>query len=305
MTTPPDRSATRAILREIVRNIPEASGDTASFASDRLDTGAGGDAHVVGSRESGISALAVQVMARLRAEGRAQEMSHDIQRALGSPVVTALAHALCEDDDDAELIVDDLLSAGLTLEDLCLDHLAPAARLLGDWWDNDKLPFTDVTIASARIHAIMRRISRAAPTPMARSQVRGAVFVAVPGEQHTLGVIMAADMFRRKGWDVGLLVGLTHDEVMARLTRDDRGVIGLSCSGDHSCAALGRLMTSLRRHRPDAQLVIAGQVVSDPRRIAALPAADAIVTCAVEAEAVIAGLEQAIAPRARRAGRSA
>ena len=50
----------------------------------------------------------------------------------------------------------------------------------------------------------------------------GPFFCAVPGEQHTLGVMMAADLFRRNGWDVGLLIGVDHAEIVERLERDDR-----------------------------------------------------------------------------------
>jgi methanogenic corrinoid protein MtbC1 len=76
-----------------------------------------------------------------------------------SPMATALATALCDDKTDiADLMVDDLLEAGVSVEDVCLDHLAPAARCLGEWWENDRLPFTDVTMATARIQSMLRRM---------------------------------------------------------------------------------------------------------------------------------------------------
>lgn len=244
------------------------------------------------------AALAERAMARLRAETCVDGISAETRDALGSPMVTALAHALCDDEDEtADLIVDDMIAAGLSVEEVCLDHLAPAARRLGEWWDKDRLPFTDVTLASARIQTMMRRMSQAAPRNRHAPHDRGAIFVAVPGEQHTLGVMMAADLFRRKGWDVGLLVGLSHDNLMARLVRDDRAVIGLSCSGDHSCAALARLMEALRRRRPDARLILSGQIVRNAERVAKLPAADALVASACEAEAEILKLEAMLAMR--------
>ena len=244
------------------------------------------------------TALAERAMARLRAETCADGISADTRDALGAPMVTALAHALCDDEDEtADLMVDDMIAAGLSVEEVCLDHLAPAARRLGEWWDKDRLPFTDVTLASARIQTMMRRMSQAAPRNRHAPHDRGAIFVAVPGEQHTLGVMMAADLFRRKGWDVGLLVGLSYDDLMARLVRDDRAVIGLSCSGDHSCAALARLMEALRRRRPEARLILSGQIVRDAGRLAALPAPDALVATAAEAEAEILKLEAMLAGR--------
>ena len=209
-----------------------------------------------------------------------------------SPLATALANALCDDTTDvADLMVTDLRDAGLSVEDICLDHLAPAARCLGEWWENDRLPFTEVAMATSRIQAMLRRMPTKRIVPCALDQP-GAVFCAVPGEQHTLGVMMAADLFRRNGWDVGLLLGLEHQEIVGRLERDDRPVIGLSCSGDHSANALERLMIALRKRRPDAKIILSGQIATDAEALRRLPKPDAVVTGMEDAEAVMARLSE-------------
>lgn len=240
---------------------------------------------------SGLSDLVDRALARLSRESGAGIVSKEARTCMQSPVATALAHALCDDASDlADLMVEDLMEAGLSVADVCLDHLAPAARCLGQWWENDRLPFTEVTLATARIQSILRRmpIGRAMPRG---AVARGAVFCAVPGEEHTLGVMMAADLFRRDGWDVSLLVGLGHDDLMARLARDDRDVIGLSCSGNHSLDALELVMQQVRAQRPDARLILSGQVAADPEALARLPRADATVTSMAEAEAELARLD--------------
>jgi methanogenic corrinoid protein MtbC1 len=238
-----------------------------------------------------LSGFAETALARLCAETRPGDSVGDARSILGDPCAAAMAYALCDEDDGAaSLLVDDLLEAGVSVGDVCLDHLAPAARRLGDLWDRDKLPFTDVTLASARIQAILRRLP-ADRTAVRVNHDRGAVFGAVPGEQHTLGVMMAADLFRRNGWDVGLMIGLTHDEMIARISRDDRRVIGLSCSGDHSYPALRRLLAALAKARPDAELLLSGQIVRAPDRIADLPARVVLVPDMATAEAEMERIE--------------
>ncbi|MDG4650626.1 cobalamin-dependent protein [Roseibacterium sp. SDUM158017] len=234
--------------------------------------------------EESLSQLATRALTRLHAERHASVLSDEAQACIRVPLATALATALCDDATDiADLMVGDLVEAGLSVEEICLDYLAPAARCLGEWWEGDRLPFTEVTMATARIQAMLRRLPAGRRgTPSAGA--KGAVFCAVPGEEHTLGVVMAADLFRRIGWDMGLLIGLEHDEILSRLKRDDRAVIGLSCSGDHSLPALGRLMTSLRRARPDARLIVSGRIAGDARAVASLPEPDAVVTCMADAE---------------------
>ncbi|MCU4654106.1 cobalamin-dependent protein [Roseibacterium sp. SDUM158016] len=208
-----------------------------------------------------------------------------------SPIATALAVALCDDETDvADLMVADLIDAGVPVEEICLEHLAPAARCLGEWWENDRVPFTEVTMATSRIQSLLRRMPKGGIAVRAFG-AKAAVFCAVPGEQHTLGVMMAADLFRRNGWDVGLLLGLEHAEILARLERDDRCVIGLSCSGDHSFAALQRLMQALREVRPGARIILSGQIAGDPAALSRLPEPDAVVRTMEEAETEMTRLE--------------
>lgn len=246
-------------------------------------------------RPSDLSKLAQSAMARLCAEMRAQPERPDAHKVLGDPCAAALAYALCDVDDlAASVLVEDLLEAGLSVEDVCLDHLAPAARHLGELWDKDRLPFSEVALASARIQAILRRMPASRITPSC-AQGKGAVFAAVPGEQHTLGVMMAADLFRRNGWDVGLMVGMTHDELVSRISRDDRPVIGLSCSGDHSFPALRRLLAALARTRPAAHILLSGQIIKDAAMIADLPAPVTLVADVVEAEAEMIRIEAMLA----------
>lgn len=240
----------------------------------------------------GLSDLAAKAMARVFENTGAGDLSEEAKACMQSPLASALATALCDDKTEiADMMVNDLIDAGVSVEDVCLDHLAPAARCLGEWWETDKLPFTDVAMATSRIQSMLRRM------PSDRSGVRalssnGAVFCAVPGEQHTLGVMMAADLFRRNGWDVGLLLGLEHAEIVQRLERDDRKVIGLSCSGDHSVTALERLMIALRKRRKDARIILSGQIANDADALSRLPKPDAIVSSMEQAEACMAELSR-------------
>ncbi|AHM03996.1 hypothetical protein roselon_01617 [Roseibacterium elongatum DSM 19469] len=238
-----------------------------------------------------VAALVEKAMNRLCSERRSADISDAARGVLGSPVAAALACALCDiDDESAELIVADMIAAGVSVEEVCIDHLAAAARHLGDLWESDRLPFMDVTLATARIQQIMRKMPAPRKTTSAPATAASgaAVFCAVPGEQHTLGVIMAADLFRRNGWDVGLILGQEHDEVVARLARDDRPVIGLSCSGAHSRPALVRVIHAVREVRPTAHLVLSGRILSDPHLMEGLPPVDACIGSIEQAKAEIA-----------------
>jgi methanogenic corrinoid protein MtbC1 len=194
------------------------------------------------------------------------------QRATKYPVLTHRAshdeiERLCialtsKDNEAAKRAVMQISADGASPDLIYLTYLAGAARLLGEWWDDNRLSFVDVAIGTSRIYAIMRGMSHLfLPTQL--TQIRGAVFASVPGETHTLGVNMAADLFRKEGWDIQLLLGLSHDDLIAEMVQYKPILIGLSCSGRHSASALAKLVIGLRLSNPGAFIMVSGRVLDE------------------------------------------
>lgn len=237
--------------------------------------------------------LAQQAMAKVVSESRraAEAKQLQVQVTVQSPnrsvqvtdMIKALSHA---DPSRAEVLVADLLTSGVGVQDLCLEHLAPAARELGVYWEHDMMPFADVSMATARIQSIVRSIpsQRLAQRGLLE---RGALFAAVPDEAHTLGIVMAADHFRRRGWDVDLLIGMDHNALMRAIVQDDRHVVGLSCAGRQTARGLRELIHEIRRCRPDMAVVISGHVLGDAHTLQRLPYVDGVVHDLATAETVI------------------
>ncbi|MBY4894757.1 cobalamin-dependent protein [Rhodobacteraceae bacterium N5(2021)] len=232
-------------------------------------------------------------MAKVVAESRDTAARQQTLGQTPSPHISELASALADTDHSvAEARIAELLKAGVGVPDLCLEHLAPAARELGERWERDALQFADVTMATARIQSILRSIPSTHKAKAGPSE-GGALFAAVPGEAHTLGVIMAADHFRRMGWDVGLLIGMEHGELCRRIAKDDRTVIALSCAGRHSAPALHMLVEELRGLRPDIGIVLSGNVLNDKAVMQSLPRFDGVVDGLATAEKVLNGVAEA------------
>ncbi len=117
---------------------------------------------------------------------------------------TAFATLLLDPDPTpAERHVAALRRRGLPVDSLYLDVIAPAARLLGEWWEADKCSFTDVTLATGRLQQMLRENGLSSDTrPLPASEGRRVLLVPAPGEQHSLGLLMVAEFFRQAGWDV-------------------------------------------------------------------------------------------------------
>lgn len=193
-----------------------------------------------------------------------------------SDEIDALSEALMSADDGAAIaLIEQAQKEGASYEALCQSYLAEASRRLGRWWEEDKISFYRVTIAAGRIYAILRslRLQRLVPLPDLR---RSAIFVAVPGEDHTLGITIAADMAREAGWDIELFIGHSHDELVSILCDRDTAIIGLSAGSKRSLPALIKLIVALRISNPEAKIMICGQIASRDLNLAGITGADAV-----------------------------
>jgi methanogenic corrinoid protein MtbC1 len=187
-----------------------------------------------------------------------------------------LCVALISDDDKAaaEMIIG-VRAEGMAPEDIYLKYLAASARMLGKWWEEDRVSFVDVTVGTGRMYAIMRGMKHHF-IPAFDLVEKSAVFAAVPGETHTLGVRMAADLFRKDGWDIALKIGLDHDDLVSDIEKSPSSIVGLSVSGRHSVEALSRLVVALNICCPQAPLVVCGHDIEEIRPLLSLAGLDGV-----------------------------
>lgn len=110
---------------------------------------------------------------------------------------------LSHDEDVALASIQTLRLRDVPIERIFLELLAPTARYLGELWDEDLCNFTDVTVGLGRLQRVLREMSPALGQSVEHpSQGRRVLLLPSPGEQHTFGLVMVAEFFRRAGWDV-------------------------------------------------------------------------------------------------------
>jgi methanogenic corrinoid protein MtbC1 len=239
--------------------------------------------------ESALAALAQEVVQRV-----AQNLTLVPPQgaAFTDRDVNAFCVALVSDDPNAAAtLIEEVQRRGVSYDAICLSYVAAAARQMGEWWDNDKISFYSVTVGAGRLYAILRilRLHRPASVPDMR---RFAVFASVPGENHTLGITMAADLARTRGWDIDLLVGLSHDDLLAELATRKPALIGLSASGKRSMPALTQLIVAQRIASSDTRIVVCGQIAKVAVNLVGVTGADA---AALDFETAYAQMERLIA----------
>ncbi len=110
---------------------------------------------------------------------------------------------LAPDENVAHACIEAMRTSGISVETIYTDLLAPVARYLGVLWEEDLCDFTEVTVGLGRLQQVLRELSPAFGQSNASTSGSRVLLLPGPGEQHTFGLVMVAEFFRRAGWDVG------------------------------------------------------------------------------------------------------
>ncbi len=127
--------------------------------------------------------------------------------------------------------------------------LAPAARRLGELWENDECSFADVTVAVTKIRHMA--IATAPLFPIHTFDDDGTtpriLVTTVPGEQHTIGVHLSVEAFRSEGWSVWSGTPRSTSELIDLVALEHYDVIGLSVSANRNLPVVAEAIVDVRR----------------------------------------------------------
>jgi methanogenic corrinoid protein MtbC1 len=179
-----------------------------------------------------------------------------------------------------------LLQAGIEIESVYLSLLTPAARQLGVMWETDACTFVDVTVGLARIHTLMRdHLPGFHRNGTDEANGFSVLLTPAADEQHTFGLAMVAEFFRRSGWDVESNVAVSDRELARIVAGRSISLIGFSASCTDRLDALAETIDVARRNsrNPAIGVIVGGNAfLRDPRLVARI-GADAMVSDAQQA----------------------
>jgi MerR family transcriptional regulator, light-induced transcriptional regulator len=170
------------------------------------------------------------------------QVIHDSEAQLGQ-TLTALAHR------------------GVSVEAIYLHLFGPTARRLGEMWEEDECDFSTVTVALGRLQRLLRELSPAFGSEIEHpANGRRALFVQPRDEQHSFGLSMVAEFFRRDGWDViGGVGGAVADP--AKIVQDEWvDVVGFSVGTDGRLPWLRETIQAVRKasRNPALRVLVGG-----------------------------------------------
>jgi MerR family transcriptional regulator, light-induced transcriptional regulator len=225
-------------------------------------SGSGPDTNL-GAAKRRVASLARTIESEILPRLVKQHRPHEPEGAgeVAAAEVQAMVHALVDDSEArVNALVQQLRGRGIGVAALYLDLLTPAARALGELWEQDRVDFATVTVALGRLQVLLRQLSPDFGSEVQHPPHGRRVLLTQPdSEQHMFGLSMVAEFFRRDGWDVlGGVAGVGIDAT-AWARRDWFDAVGFSIGSELSLPWLRDTIAQVRKvSRNRAVVVLVG-----------------------------------------------
>ena len=140
------------------------------------------------------------------------------------------------------------------------------------------VPLSEVTVGLWRLQQVMHELG-----PLFQDtldvciQPRRAILVPVPGSQHTMGLFMVAEFFRRAGWDVWGDAMVSMRDIVAAAHDEWFDLVGLSVGSETQVDALASVILEVRKASRNRGLLvlIGGPIVASTPGLVSQVGADA------------------------------
>lgn len=221
-----------------------------------------------------IEGFAARVLDVLAGRGRRSSPS------LREDLVVSLAEVMVtQDEQRIEATLADFRRSCISPDAMTDLYVPEAARYLGSRWCSDDMSFAEVTIASARLQAMVRAIGTRRGTESANPDDRApvvSVLVVVPAaEHHTLGAIVATDQMRRAGLSVCLRLGPKPGELADLVRSHPFGAVMVSAGHGDGLDGVRKLIAELRGACPkEIPVAVGGPAVLTGKDVVRLTGAD-------------------------------
>ena len=215
--------------------------------------------------------------------------------------IEAFARALLErSPEPAQRLLEAHRERGVPLEAIYLQLFVGTAHLLGEWWESDESSFSQVTLSMTRIHGMLNQLSPAFhaganSSQLERSGERRILMTTMPGQQHTLGLSMLAEFFRRDGWVVLAIPAPEPGLIQASLSTNWFDLLALSASTDAEIEDLGSTILAARKtsRNPRLSIMVGGPLLGRQPHLGKSLGADGVSNDAADALALAQQLLQA------------
>lgn len=219
-----------------------------------------------------------RVLAAHRDEDRPVRGEYDDTPAIDATEADAFASLVIENEAYTLIrFVEGILERGIDVQSVLVDLLAPAARHLGELWEDDLCDFFDVTMGLWRLQEIVHDLANRVPVVGSGRGDKRILLAALPGDQHSFGLGIVEDSFRRAGWETVKLAAAPQSEMVAAVARRHFGLVGLTVTCEAQIAPLAGIIAAVRAgsRNPHIGVMVGGPMIVQRPELALQNGADA------------------------------
>jgi MerR family transcriptional regulator, light-induced transcriptional regulator len=159
------------------------------------------------------------------------------------------------------------LEGGMTLPQLYQRVITPAMHRVGELWERGALTVADEHLATALTHRVLAGLRpplRVEPNAAGGTSSRGRVMLAtVEGEQHGLGLRMAADVLEDAGFHtIYLGADVPTEALLQAISSLSPDLLALGVTMDELAPRLQQVAGAVHRAHPALRLLVGGQAAS-------------------------------------------
>lgn len=220
-----------------------------------------------------------EIIPRLMLAHRNQNETAQVTSTIRASEVETFVRALLERSrEPAASLLAGYIERSVPLEAIFLQLFAPAARYLGELWEADLCNFSQVTLSLWRLQSLLHDLSPSFHANPATGRNRAGaerriLLCTLPGQQHTFGLSMLSEFFRRDGWVVLTIPAPEPGEMLGTLSKHWFDVLAMSASLDGETSDLRKTIQAARKTSQNPRLAV---IVGGPLFLRQPALADAV-----------------------------
>lgn len=208
----------------------------------------------------GVNRVVLQAMSALATHGGSQGT---IRKPLESYLTQMRKAALGLDRTRLFEVIRDMRKARIPSLQIAESYVPTVARRLGEDWEADRVDFAGVSIASARLQTVLRKLEMDWGLPQeAKFDSPPAFIVGIPeGAQHTLGASVLAGQLRHRGLSVHLDLEMTVESLAQQVRHEHYSGVLLSLASPDHLETCRHLIETSKNESRGTPVIVGGSIL--------------------------------------------
>ena len=196
-----------------------------------------------------------------------------------------------------------LMANGVPFQDVLLELMAPAARVLGERWEQDQASFVEVALGVARMHRILREFDGVPSHLWSDAGFgRNALLLPAPGELHSFGLRLVQEFLLRESWTVTNQPVANVEQLGDLVAYEFYDIVGLSLSGQTNVQSFLESIRVIRQKSKNrhVKIIVGGHLFVEQPELIESCGSDAYAVDAPATVTIVNGWANQLSTGARR-----